>query len=145
MEGHKQLSARVAAVLGGLVLSAILWIFSVVWIDGRHNERRDADIEHTELRMGELESDCKEFRRASTTEHVSKMRELRTEFIGCRNRLESEIAAIRVGPSKYEAQGKQIRALINDFREVQKDVLTRLRILESNISMLQVKGTDVKN
>lgn len=142
METNKTLSARVAAILGGLVLSAILALVGVVWNDGRNDERMATELKHAIFRMGQLESDCREFRKTHKAEADLSMRELRNEFVACRNRLESEIGTIRVSPSRYEAQGQQIKGSISDFREVQKDVLHRLRMTESTISMLLVKGSD---
>lgn len=136
MESNKTLSARVAAILGGLVLSAILGLFGVVWNDGRINERWRTDSEHTDERVARVESDFREFRRRGDEAINFKVRELRNEFIECRNRIENELATIRVGPSRYAAQGGQIKESLNDFREVQKDVLHRLRMAESTLSIL---------
>lgn len=142
VESSKTLSARVATILGGLVLSTVLGFGGMVWNYGRVIERMGSDLDHAEFRMAQLESDCREFRKTSVAKNELGHRELRNELVACRNRIESEIATIRVGPSRYEAQGHQIKGSLGDFRQVQKDVLHRLRMAESTISMLLVKGSD---
>jgi hypothetical protein len=143
------LSAGMSDVLGQVVVAALVGLVGAVIYLWAANSTLLSRVDGIEKNYARLSSDVREFRefcqsgRTFTNEDGKALRE---EFLNCRANMQEQLNRMAASPSRFKSEGRQIKAALDDFREVQKDVLHRLRIIEGSVRAMHiVRGIQDRN